>query len=107
MRYFVMGAAVACLAAPALAADADRTVTRRLQQQLQVDPDDPVVMARLARMYLVSGSPDRARGLYRGLLSLEDVLLERSGGVPMSSHALARRGLKALDAPMPVRLGSR
>ena len=107
VRHLVFGLAATCLTVPALAVDAHRSVKRQLQQQLQANPDDPVVMARLARMYLIGGNAERARGLYRGLLSVDDVMLERTGGAPISSHALAQRGLQVLETPKEVRLGSR
>lgn len=106
-HFVVLGLAAACIAIPAHAADVDRVAKRQLQQKLQADPDDPVVMAQLARVYLTTGSVERARMLYRAMLSMEEVMLEQSGGPAISSHALARRGLGTLKSANPVRLGSR
>lgn len=107
MRMLVLGLVMLGLAVPADAAE-DRVGTdakRELQRRINVDPDDQVALAQLAHLYLKAGRPEKARPLYRGLMSLENVALEREGGDPVWSHALARRALKTLDTP--VRLGSR
>ena len=107
LRSLIIGMMMVGTTMPAMAADTDRLAQRQLQQQLQTNPDDPVVMAQLARMYLLGGRADKAAGLYKGMLSVEEVMLERKGGPAISSHALAQRALKTLETSRPIQLGSR
>lgn len=104
--HVLLGMAMLSMTAPCAAGENPWAAeTRELQRQLVVDPDDQVAMAQLARIYLKTDRREKARRLYRGLLSLENVALERKGGEPVWSHVLAARALKTLEAP--VRLGSR
>ena len=111
LRSMILGLAAACVAVPAQAGDTgsastSKSVERQLQQQLQSDPNDHVALARLARIYLNTDRPAKARRLYRGLLSLDEVMLE-AAGTTLSSHALAQSGLRKTAEPQAVRLGSR
>ena len=112
MRVLGWTLAVTLLATPTVVSGADgkspdKAVKRQLQRQLDAHPDDPMAIANLARHYLMTEQPAKARRLYQGLLSLENVALERERGAPVWSHALARSALSTLDQRMPVRLGSR
>lgn len=109
VRLVLAGLAVASLTMPAYAADpaTSKPLERQLRQHLQADPDDAVVLARLARIYATTDRGERARRLYRGLLSLDPVMLETMGGLTMSSHALAETALRDMDASKTIRLGSR
>lgn len=115
MRAALVGLSIASLlmvlpTAPASAgegADAGGTAEQQLRHRLLMDRDDPVVIARLARLYAATDRPAKARRLYSAMLSLEDVALERTGGAPVSSRLLAKSALARLDAPKPVRMGSR
>lgn len=89
------------------APEKDRTAEQRLRHQLQTNPDDPAVLARLARLYAATGRPVKAKRLYDAMMTLEDVDLERVAGAPVSSRLLAMSALKRLDAAKPVRMGSR
>ena len=107
----ILGLAAACVALPAQAGEAEtaskgKIVERQLQRQLQSDPNDHVALAQLARIYLNTDRPAKAQRLYRGLLSLDEVMLEASG-TTLSSHALAQSGLRKIAEPQAVRLGSR
>lgn len=82
------------------------TAEQQLRHRLMVNPDDPAVLARLARLYAATDRPVKARRLYSAMLTLEDVALERTGGAPVSSHLLAKSALRQL-APKPVRMGLR
>jgi len=83
------------------------TAEQRLRHRLQVNPDDPAVLARLARLYAATGRPEKAKRLYDAMMTLDDVELERTGGVPVSSRLLASSALKQMDTATPVRIGSR
>lgn len=110
MRGFRWLMASLALASPMAAVahrQADDASRRELQRRIDANPDDPVTIANLARLYARADKPAKARSLYRGLLTLENVALEREGGEPVWSHALARNALKTLDQRAPVRLGSR
>ena len=117
MRALVMGLTIAGLlvalpAAPVSAgqtpgANASGTAEQQLRHRLRLNPDDPVMLARLARLYAATGRPTKAKRLYSAMMTLEDVELERTGGAPVSSRLLARSALKQLDAAKPVRMGLR
>lgn len=111
LRSVLAGLIVSGLATPALAADAAsapaKPLERQLRQNLQVDPDDAVALARLARIYAATNRAEKARRLYRGMLSLDAVTLETAGGRTMSSHALAQNALRSMDDAKIIRLGSR
>ena len=88
-------------------ADEGTTAEQRLRHRLQVNPDDPAVLARLARLYAATGRPEKAKRLYGAMMTLEDVELYQATGVPVSSRLLASSALKQMDAAKPVRIGSR
>ena len=85
----------------------DKSTERRLQRALQAEPDDHVALAQLARLYADTGRKTKAERLYRGLLSLDEVVLEGRGGATASSHLVARAALARLREPAAIRLGSR
>ena len=108
----IAGLIVALPTAPASAgqttsADASGTAEQQLRHRLRVNPDDPVMLAQLARLYAATDRPAKAKRLYSAMMTLEDVELERTGGAPVSSRLLAKSMLKQLDAAKPVRMGSR
>lgn len=117
MRASMVGLTIAGLlvvlpAAPASAGeasgvDASGTAEQRLRHRLRANPDDPVVLARLARLYATTDRPTKAKRLYSAMMTLEDVELERTGGAPVSSRLLARSALKQLETAKPIRMGSR
>lgn len=107
-RSVLLGFAAASLTMPAYAADpaADKHLERQLRQNLQADPDDAVMLARLARIYATTDRGEKARRLYRALLSLDPVMLETKGGPTMSSHMLAQTALRDMEGSKTIRLGS-
>lgn len=94
-------------AGPGQNEEANGTAEQQLRHRLQADPDDHVMLARLARLYAATGRPAKAKRLYSAMMSLEDVALERMGGSPVSSRLLASSALRQIDAAKPVRIGSR
>lgn len=78
-----------------------------LVRQVWHNPDDQAAMVNLARLYLKTGRTAKAHNLYRQLLGMEDVALERTAGSPVSSHWLAGEALKRTGKPRDVRLSSR
>lgn len=109
LKLAIAGVIAAAGAAPAFAggAEKDRTVEQRLRHQLVMNPDDPVVLAQLARLYAATDRPTKAKRLYSALMTLEDVRLERTVGTPVSSRWLAKSALAQLEATKPVKMGSR
>ncbi len=110
MRIFV-GLVLIAVAVPAVASaqegPRDGHAATSLRHQLRNDPDDRAAMVNLAREYLRGGRTAKAQRLYRQLLDMDDVALERVGGAPVSSHWLAAQALRqSSDAP-PVRMSSR
>lgn len=95
------------LADPDHRAHASGTAETQLRHRLRASPDDPVMLAQLARHYMATDRPAKARRLYSAMMTLEDVELERTSGAPVSSRLLAKSALKQLDAAKPVRIGSR
>lgn len=85
----------------------DAHLATALRHQLRDSPDDRVVMVNLAREYLKAGRTAKAQRLYRQLLDMDDVALERAGGAPVSAHWLASEALRRSSAPAPVRMSSR
>jgi len=100
-------AAVALPQAVAAAPTHGAVPQSELRRQLFMNPGDPVLMAQLAHSYAETGRAERARRLYRAMLLDEDVQLERAGGAPISSHALARFALERLAERKPIQLTSR
>lgn len=96
---------MACLAAMVAATPAATQPVRAsevsLRHQLRFTPDDPMTIANLASLYVRTGRTARAHRLYRGLLGLENVLLERADGPPVWSHQLAERAL-LVSTPRPT-----
>lgn len=80
------------LAAPAAAQSPLAEVS--LRHQLRTAPDDQMTIANLASLYVRSGRTAKAHRLYRGLLGLENVMLERANGDPMWSHQIAEIGIR-------------
>lgn len=76
-------------------------------RQLRMDPDDHVALARLARIYLKTGRTVKAQRLYKQLLSMEDVTLDRADGASVSSRRLAADALRHAASPRPVQLSAR
>lgn len=93
------------LAAPA-AAQAP-TAEASLRHQLRIDPDDRMAMANLAGLYARAGKTEKAHRLYRGLLGLENVALERANGEPVWSHSLAQDAIRATPKRAGVALSAR
>ena len=84
----------------------NRMVEIKLRHRLQAEPNDPVAIARLARLYAATDRPAKARRLYTAMIAMDDVELERANGATVSSRLLARSALAKIDPPV-VRLGSR
>lgn len=110
MRIFA-GLVMIATASPAIAlaqeGPRDGHAVTSLRHQLRNDPDDRVAMVNLAREYLQRGRTAKAQRLYRQLLDMEDVALERVGGAPVSSHWLATQALRHSPVAPPVRISSR
>ncbi len=85
----------------------EKSAATSLRHQLRTDPDDRAVMVNLAREYLKAGRAAKAQRLYRQLLGMDDVALDRVGGPPVSSHWLAAEALRQSAAAPPVRMSSR
>lgn len=84
-----------------------RESTTALRHQLMVDPDNRVAMVNLARMYMNSGRTAKAQSLYRAVLGMENVALERAGGPPVWSHWLAADALKSAEKLRSARKSAR
>lgn len=101
MRILAFALLIAAAPMSASAAPDGVATEAYLKRQLRQEPDDRVAMVNLARVYLASGRTERAQRLYRGLLGLENVQLERAGGAAVWSHRLAT---DALAAPVRSRV---
>ena len=106
MRW-ALALALAAGTVPVMAQAGDKTQAVTMRHQLRVNPDDAMTMANLARHYVRTGQPQRAERLYRGLLALDDVQLERGAGSAVSSHWLAAQAMRGLARPRTVQLSSR
>lgn len=99
--------ALSSLAAPTVAVAQSLPSQSALRHQLRIDPDNPVVMINLARVYAKSGRTAEANRLLRGLLRMENVELDGASGTPVWSHALAIEALKGRAVARPVQISSR
>lgn len=95
-------------ASPALARAEDLSGARiLLEQQLRHSPGDAAVMVNLARNYVKSGRTAKAHRLYRELLAMENVALDRAAGPPVWSHWLAAEAIRNTSKPRDVQLSAR
>ncbi len=74
--------------------EAERTLVR----QLSVHPDLPEAMLNLATLYARTGRSSEARALYMRVLDQDDILMDLPADRVVGSHAIARTGLKRLEA---------
>ena len=95
-------------ASPTLARAEDLSGSRiLLEQQLRQSPGDAAAMVNLARIYVQAGRTSKAHRLYRELLGMENVALDRAAGPPVWSHWLAAEAIKNTGKAAKVKLSSR
>ncbi len=93
------------LAAPVAAQSPTTEVS--LRHQLRIDPDDHTALVNLAGLYVRTGRTAKAHRLYRALLGMENVALERAGGEPVWSHRLAQDAIRANPLQAKLELSAR
>ncbi len=71
---------------------------RQLLAEQRIFPARPEVMLNLAAVYARTGRVAEARALYHRVLALKPVAMDLSDGEIDASHAVARRGIRLLDA---------
>lgn len=109
MRTLILFAAPLALALPAQAQDTSASASlikagayskaeSRLVGQLRARPDSPELMLNLAAVYAETGRTGEARSLYRQILAQDDVLMDVSQSRSVGSHAIARAGMRRIDA---------
>ncbi|WP_404338365.1 tetratricopeptide repeat protein [Sphingomonas sp. MMS12-HWE2-04] len=70
----------------------------KLQAQLRAHPDLPELLLNLAAVYAQTGRTSEARALYTRVLDQDDVLMDLSADRTAGSHAVARTGLRRIEA---------
>lgn len=113
MRALLAGLAfaapLALIAVPAHAQQSDRVASaaiergdyamaeRVLTQELRIHPNRPELLLNLAAVYSRTGRQAEARGLYRQVLTQDDVLMDLSPERTAGSHSIATVALRQLD----------
>lgn len=75
---------------------------KRLVAKLNAQPRLPEAQLNLAAVFAHTGRDDEARALYADVLAQDPVLMDLPDEQVVSSHALAKAGLRRLDQPMQV-----
>ncbi len=113
----VLLVAAAGVAAPAMAQDSwpQRTgfqeiaaghldvAERTLLEERRTDPNSPELMLNLAAVYSKTGRAADARALYDAVLKEKAVAMDMPSGVILSSHTVARTGLRHLPQTIAAR----
>ncbi|WP_322965762.1 tetratricopeptide repeat protein [Sphingomonas fuzhouensis] len=113
----VLLVAAAGMAAPAMAQDAwpQRTgyqdiaagnfaaAERTLLQERRADPRSPELMLNLAAVYAKTGRAAEARALYGAVLEEKAIAMDMPSGAILSSHTVARSGLRHLPQTVASR----
>jgi len=95
MTRLIIPALILLTASPAFAQPQNLSGARiLLEQQLRHSPGDAAAMVNLARIYVKTGRTGKAHRLYRELLKMENVALERAAGPPVWSHWLAAEAMR-------------
>lgn len=112
MRMGLVGAAIAPLMLIAIPAQAQVSAVASAQIQrgaydkaeqtllagLRTDPDQPELLLNLAAVYIQTGRTSEARALYARVLRQEDVLMDITTDRAVGSHAIAKTGLRRIEA---------
>ena len=113
----VLLVAAAGMAAPAMAQDTwpQRTgfheiaqgnyfaAERTLLQERRADPKSPELMLNLAAVYAKTGRANDARALYDSVLQEKAIAMDMPSGAVLSSHTVARTGLRHLPQAIAAR----
>lgn len=113
----VLLVAAAGMAAPAMAQDSwpQRTgfqdivagnygaAERTLLQERRASPDSPELMLNLAAVYAKTGRNADARSLYDAVLQEKPIAMDMPSGAILSSHTVARSGLRHLTQTIAAR----
>ena len=70
----------------------------KLQSQLRAHPDLPELLLNMAAVYAQTGRIAEARTLYARVLDQKEVLMDLSADRTLGSHAVARTGLRRIEA---------
>ncbi|WP_230483025.1 tetratricopeptide repeat protein [Sphingomonas sp. Leaf21] len=109
--------AAAGMAAPAMAQDSwpQRTgfqeiaagrydvAEQTLLQERRASPDSPELMLNLAAVYAKTGRAAEARSLYDAVLQEKPIAMDMPSGAILSSHTVARTGLRHLPQTIAAR----
>ena len=112
MRMGLVGAAVAPLMLIALPAQAQDSAVasaqiqsgaydraeQKLLAELRIHPNRPELLLNLAAVYAKTGREGEARALYSKVLAQDDILMDITPERTAGSHAIAKTGLKRIDA---------
>lgn len=105
---FLAAVPVALMAFPAQAQDAVATTAivsgdfasaeSKLLGELRIHPGRPELLLNLAAVYAQTGRMAEARSLYTKVLAQDEVLMDLTQDRTAGSHAIARKGLRHLEA---------
>ncbi|WP_294234396.1 tetratricopeptide repeat protein [uncultured Sphingomonas sp.] len=79
------------------------TAERTLLDERRADPRSPELMLNLAAVYAKTGRAADARALYDAVLEEKAVALDMPSGAILSSHTVARTGLRHLPQAIAAR----